>query len=1026
MADETQRRLLAKLKEIFQLERGDLDFGVYRILNIKSAEITAFLERDLLPQARKLLDEHDTAMAKSLQAQMEQVAKAAKTAGVSLDDSPEAQKIKARMKEQGGNKEERERRVFSDLCNFFGRYYREGDFISLRRYKKDVYALPYEGEEVKLHWANADQYYIKSSESFGRYAFTLPGGKRVVFSVERAATETDNNKASANRCYALADKNAVSEKGGELTVRFWRVGGNGEKQNAVNEKTAQKIVNLAPQQWRELLAAPMPTEKDDKRTLLNKHLTAFTAKNNFDYFVHKDLGAFLRRELDFFIKNEVLRLDDLDAPDWAVADAWLGHVRVLRQLAAKIIDFLAQLENFQKKVWLKKKFVLRTNWCAAVGKLPEAAAAQLIEEAANNKDQVQEWEDLFGVKLPVKERAKFIRTQSALIIDTRHFPPAFADKLLAAYDDIDAATDGVLIRGDNFHALHLLSKRFRGAVKCVYIDPPYNTDSSPILYKNDYKDSSWLTMMENRLALTRMLLSESGILCCAIDDAELRYLTQLVDTVFGVDNYLSTVTTLCNPQGRVADNVNKISEYHVLYAGNKESLGNLSVVKINGNGNGNGSKNGNGEGGVRLCRTGTTSRRWERPRRFYPILYKDGALSMISEEEYGQIYDAKTRKFDDGFVAELQSRYEQRGYQFILPVSQSGEKLVWHRQFSRVKQEIGSYFVRSGVIYTPSFDEEVPKTLWHAPQFSNPEYGSELVKHILGAKSSGNTAKSVYTVMRFCSMNNPDVVMDFFAGSGTTAHAVINLNREDGGARKFILAEMGEYFDTVLLPRIKKVIYAPEWKDGKPKDGKAATAEEMACGPGLIKYQCIESYEDALDNLDDSALKDSSAALFGKNDDKAKEDYMLRYFLDVETRNSASLLDVARLGNPFAYNLNITREGVKKQTAVDLPETLNYLVGLRVKTRNTINGVLAIEGEIRNAAGNTEDALVLWRNEAEMSAEQLNEWFEKRRIKTRDSQFAVIYVNGDNHLENLRRPDETWKVRLIEDEFHRLMFDGAE
>lgn len=275
-------------------------------------------------------------------------------------------------------------------------------------------------------------------------------------------------------------------------------------------------------------------------------------------------------------------------------------------------------------------------------------------------------------------------------------------------------------------------------------------------------------------------------------------------------------------------------------------------------------------------------------------------------------------------------------------------------------------------------------------------------------------------------MNNPDVVMDFFAGSGTTAHAVINLNREDGGARKFILAEMGEYFDTVLLPRIKKVIYAPEWKDGKPKDGKAATAEEMACGPGLIKYQCIESYEDALDNLDDSALKDSSAALFGKNDDKAKEDYMLRYFLDVETRNSASLLDVARLGNPFAYNLNITREGVKKQTAVDLPETLNYLVGLRVKTRNTINGVLAIEGEIRNAAGNTEDALVLWRNEAEMSAEQLNEWFEKRRIKTRDSQFAVIYVNGDNHLENLRRPDETWKVRLIEDEFHRLMFDGAE
>ena len=91
------------------------------------------------------------------------------------------------------------------------------------------------------------------------------------------------------------------------------------------------------------------------------------------------------------------------------------------------------------------------------------------------------------------------------------------------------------------------------------------------------------------------------------------------------------------------------------------------------------------------------------------------------------------------------------------------------------------------------------------------------------------------------------IVLDYFAGSGTTGHAVINLNREDGGERKFILVEMGEHFDTVLLPRIKKVIYAPEWKAGKPQ--RMATKEEAERSPRIVKYIRLESYEDALDGI---------------------------------------------------------------------------------------------------------------------------------------------------------------------------------
>src|SRR5699024_9973308 len=115
-----------------------------------------------------------------------------------------------------------ENEVFSDLTNFFRRYYHEGDFISLRRYKKDVYAIPYEGEEVKLHWANADQYYIKTSEYLKNYSFKLKDGKRIHFRLIDASTEQNNNKAQSNeeRRFALFTESPYEEIGQELYINF--------------------------------------------------------------------------------------------------------------------------------------------------------------------------------------------------------------------------------------------------------------------------------------------------------------------------------------------------------------------------------------------------------------------------------------------------------------------------------------------------------------------------------------------------------------------------------------------------------------------------------------------------------------------------------------------------------------------------------------------------------------------------------------------------------------------------------------
>jgi adenine-specific DNA-methyltransferase len=262
---------------------------------------------------------------------------------------------------------------------------------------------------------------------------------------------------------------------------------------------------------------------------------------------------------------------------------------------------------------------------------------------------------------------------------------------------------------------------------------------------------------------------------------------------------------------------------------------------------------------------------------------------------------------------------------------------------------------------------------------------------------------------------------DFFPGSGTTGHAVINLNREDGGDRKYILIEMGEHFDTVLVPRLKKVIYSKDWKDGKPQSRNTGISH-------CFKILRLESYEDTLNNLRLHRTREQELAL-EKFSPEAREDYQLGYMLDLEATGSQSLLNVSAFTDPFDYTLQIATGTASetKPTRVDLVETFNWLLGLTVLAQGgghdmKSGGVTWVEGT--NPEG--EKVLVLWRNTTAVDAEALNAWCKKQKISVLDGEFAVIYVNGDHHLENLRRDDQTWKVRLTDEEFPKLMWEGCE
>ena len=511
------------LNDIFELNKADLDFGIYRIMNQKRKQVNEFIEKQLPEDIKQAFSETQSSDKTEIENDLKTLKKNLDDAGMVAEESPKYKILKERLSGLE-NSERLEQEVFSHLANFFKRYYKDGDFISMRRYKKDVYAIPYEGEEVKLHWANHDQYYIKSSENFKNYSFKTPDGKTVTFQLKEVSTEQNNNKAQGDveRKFGILNEQPVELIDGNLHLNFvFEPFSKATKQEALLSDAINILAEQIPANYAGVFTLS-PTEKNSKRTLLEKHLNDYVSKNSFDYFIHKDLGGFLSRELDFYIKNEVLYLDDINTKQSDFFIAQLSKVKAIKVVAGKVIDFLAQIENFQKKLWLKKKFVIRTDYCITLDKIPSTYYPEILA----NKAQLQEWKILFDVDIQNAEQLVF---EQFLVLDTKFFEDSFKDRLIAEFDNLDATTNGLLINSENFQALTLLQESHFKNVDVTYIDPPYNTDATPILYKNEYKESTWLSLLYDRLLLAENLFQpDDGALSVAIDDAEIDVLKRLL------------------------------------------------------------------------------------------------------------------------------------------------------------------------------------------------------------------------------------------------------------------------------------------------------------------------------------------------------------------------------------------------------------------------------------------------------------------------------------------------------------------
>ena len=689
----------------------------------------------------------------------------------------------------------------------------------------------------------------------------------------------------------------------------------------------------------------------------------------FDYFIHKDLGGFLSRELDFYIKNEVFVIADLDA---AKLQSQLAVVKAIERVGQKIIDFLAQLENFQKRLWLKKKFVVQSDYCITLDRVPE----KYYPEICANDEQRKEWVRLFAIdeiKGDMMTEAycepltiEFLKQNPLLVLDTKFFSLQFKHKLLADIEGLDEQTNGLLIKSENLQAINLLTRTFSSNVRGCYIDPPFNLgENADYLYRVDYKDSTWLTLLYDRvLGIKKLLMDDGSIFVRCSHDGNM-ILRQLLNQTYGQDNYRNEI--VLRRAEETKGDLNKqfgtiksiTVNYDNLYWYSKYPNSRFSKI-------------------IKPISAEKSDAHWhsfwkalDRPTMRYEI------LGIDLSNHYGQWMWEKNRAFAAVKNYEIyQEQFEPKGISLEDYWVQTGKSLEFVK---RDGDKIGSI-----KYWIPPRTETMADTNWLDIKGYANKWGFK-------TENSEGVLKRVIDSLS----EKDDYIIDCFLGSGTTAAVALKLQR------KFIGIDMGDHISKIAYPRLKYVL------NGE-KSGISNSCTYR--GGGCFKYIRLEQYEDTLNNLE---VNDG----FGKPDN---ESYVLRYMLDTETRDS--LINTKDFVRPFDYTIKTTRDNELVDTPVDLVDTFNYLIGLHVDSIHwhKDDNICVVEGTTHIEK---EHALVIWRNQDVIKNDDLNDFFRKQDYSTLDREFDVIYVNGDNTLPNLKSDEEHWKVRLIEQELMKRMFE---
>lgn len=1000
------------LKDMFQFEDHDLDFGVYRITRLKREFIQSFIDGDDENSLRhtvsrvlgNLHNSQNEAARNWLAAFAGSFGPIGQKAWEELEAAPddpervdglkafismpvvdaakreqaEAQ-LKTFLETRQFSTEHLESRIYNHLLNFFDLYYANGDFGYNTRAAsafKVPYEADYDGSDTLFHWKHKGSYYIKSGNGFHSVRCEIDG-RWLEFRLTRGGdeeAETDernNNKGSDRKHYRLHDIQPVAETGAdgssqtiwqvrfvlaesstpkvELYPRLWQTVFEGDddltaylhkKPDAKNPAPGQPVFNelgkdfdkadggqtkgigqlrLGQDKYLGELAkrdefSHLGRNAADRAEALkadataialwqiDRNLNKFYVGNDADYFIHKDLGGFLTREKARFIKQVVF--SDLDGLLQADNDNTTTLIaRAFNEVADKLIGFLAAIENFQKNLFELKKEVVDTHWLISVGKIPEV----FHERVFANEKQRDEWRDVFKVDVDSVEQ---LTEHPSLVVDTslyRDSDPDLQDALLGdpAFDNLDEQTDGLLINSENWQALNLLQETFRERIKCVYIDPPYNTGGDGFLYKDSFRHSSWASMLHDRLQLALEFFAPNGVGFISIDQKERDNLEQLLSKTVGDKNLIGELVwnnaTDNNPtriafeheyiecHAKAIENVDR--EWKSAISDSKRALIEIGQQLI--------SEYGDTE------ELRTAYKKWFRENKRFL-----GQMDRYKYIDGGGVYTGSQSVHNPG----------KEGYRYDVTHPETGLPCKPPLMGYRFPEETMNKLLDDDRILFGEDENKIVELKVYAS-----EYVDKLSSVItLDGRSGANDLRAMFpdekrfknpkasalleTIFPFVA-DDGDIVFDYFAGSGTTAQAVLALNRKDNKRRRFVLTEMGDYFDSILKPRVAKVMFSSRWAGGTPE----ATNDWQ----GIVKIQSLEQYEDVLDSLHPSW---DEAAL--------PEAVPVQYLFRPEHNQLTSSLDLSR---PFEQPIRVGKK--REVTSIDLMETWCYLEGHRVKSR---------------------------------------------------------------------------------------------
>ena len=988
------------LREMFQFDHHELDFGLFKVLRLKRSFIEKFIDGDGDQDLRRIVsrelaairsaDDADerqwlanrcdylgprprkawTAVLENLQdkAMWDTLRQAISQAEEEHTLQNTLDRLDRWLQAQQYSAGHLEAQLYNYLLNFFELYYQNGDFGYNSRAAnafKVPYEADYDGADTLFHYRHKDCYYIKTANSFPEVRLDVLG-KKLVFRIQPGGDDEtaaqNNNKDAGIKLYRFE---GITALGGEHIARFslsrtgtpkaeiypqvlnalglesdlhpylWQKDKEGDKpifkdlgkDHDKTEGGQVKGINqlrLAAEAYRDTLAKheafkPLGRNAEERAKALeqdptanallqiDKALNRFYVGQDADYFIHKDLHGFLSREKDRFIKNVIF--SNLDALLDLRADAATRVIaRAFNAVASRIIEFLDATETFQKNLFTLKKKVIDTHWLISLGKIPSGYWPRLLAHDGLRAY----WQGEFKQAVSTLEQMQALPT---LVVDTSLFvtaeDKALIDAILSdsAFDHLDEQTDGLLIHSENWQALNLLQEKFRERIQCIYIDPPYNTGGDGFLYKDSFRHSSWAAMMADRLALAKPLLGSHGVLFASIDDKERLSLDLLLPETFGEQNRLGELiwhnVTDNNPT-RVAIE----HEYIECYAKSsvllpsewKSSLSDVKAALIR-------------VGKELLDKFGDT----QQLRVAYKEWYRENKQFLGAMEGY---------KFIDGDGIYCGSRSVhnpgKEGYRYDVPFKGDSTRPCKQPLMGyRFPWETMKRLLDEGRIL---FGEDESK-LVELKVYAH-EYEDKLSSVIaLDGRSGANDLRAMFpgeqrfknpkasalleTIFPFVT-GRGDYILDFFAGSGTTAQGVLALNRKDLQNRRFILTEMGSYFDSVLKPRVAKVMHAAKWNDGR--------ADALADWQGIVKVQRFEQYEDVVNNLE--TAWDEAAMPPG---------VPLRYLFRPEENRVRQSLNLAQ---PFSNVLRAGKQG--EDCAVDLLETWALLQGYWVRSRKVL------------------------------------------------------------------------------------------